>query len=343
MSSLILAIETTCDETAAAVFDEDANVLSSIVASQSALHARYGGVVPEIASRAHLAQLLPTVDEALRQAAIQPRQLAAIAVAFTPGLIGSIIVGLTAAKALAAALDVPLIGVNHLQGHVYACQMAHGRGAFPCIALIVSGGHTNLFRCGSASDFQCVGATIDDAAGEAFDKVACILRLPYPGGPSIEAAARSGNPRAFAFPRAFLHDDRLDFSFSGLKTAVLYAVRGQHPEGERWLLSQDRVPDVAASFQQAVVDVLVAKCRAACRRYRQSRLCVGGGVAANGALRLALENMAAHEGIELMLAPMKWCTDNAAMAAVAVERFKIGDFDAMDLDAVAGLVRKSAP
>lgn len=338
----ILAIETTCDETAAAVFTEDAAVLSSVVASQADLHARYGGVVPEIASRAHLTQLLPVVDEALRQAETKLSDLSAIAVAYTPGLIGSILVGLSAAKTLAATLDIPLIGVNHLEGHIYACQMAHGRPAFPCIGLVVSGGHTNLFHCRSASELQLIGATVDDAAGEAFDKVSILLELGYPGGPKIETTAKTGNPKAFDFPRTFLHDDNLDFSFSGLKTAVLYAVRGQNAVGNSWIIDRSRIPDVAASFQKAVVDVLVSKCKKACQQTGVMRLCVGGGVAANTALRQALETMAKTAKIDLLIAPPQWCTDNAAMAAVAVEKFKSGRFDPLDLDAVSGLIRKAS-
>lgn len=335
----ILAIETTCDETAAAVFTDEPKVLSNIVASQADLHARFGGVVPEIASRAHLKQLLPVIDEALRAADTRLDQISAIAVAYTPGLIGAILVGLSAAKTLAAALDVPLLGVNHLTGHIYACQMITSEPIFPCIGLVVSGGHSNLFVCRSASDFEMVGATNDDAAGEAFDKVASLLKLGYPGGPVIERAARNGNPRAYDFPRSFLREDVLEFSFSGLKTAVLYAVHGQNAKHSSRILTEQETADIAASFQQAVIDVLVAKARLAVQRYQMPTLCVGGGVAANGALRAAMEGMAAEEGIRLVIPPLAWCTDNAAMAAVAVEKFRSGHFDALDLDAGGGLLR----
>ena len=223
----ILTIETTCDETAAAVVTDRLEVLSSVVASQDVLHQRFGGVVPEIASRAHVERILPVIDETLRKANLQLRDLDAVAVANTPGLAGSLLVGLTAAKALALACDLPLVAINHLQAHIYACRMASGRDVFPCVGLIVSGGHSNLYRCEGPTDFTPLGGTIDDAAGEAFDKVASLLGLPYPGGPSIERAASTGNAKAYRFPRPLLDDDsRLDFSFSGLKTAVRYLVVG---------------------------------------------------------------------------------------------------------------------
>lgn len=336
---LLLGLETTCDETAAAVFDDSARVLASVVASQADLHARFGGVVPEIASRAHLRQLLPVIDEALQQARIRLSDLNAVAVAYTPGLVGAILVGLSAAKALALALDVPLLGVNHLEGHVYACQMARSNSVFPCIGLVVSGGHTNLFHCRSASDFELVGATTDDAAGEAFDKVASLLGLGYPGGPAVERAAEAGDAAAHRFPRTFLDADNLDFSFSGLKTAVLYTAFGQNAVDKGRRLSDREVADVAASFQQAVIDVLVEKCRKAVKKFGLRTLCVGGGVAANRRLRAALSEMARRESLDLVLSPPQWCTDNAAMAAVAVEKFRRRRFDPLDLDAVAGLVR----
>lgn len=337
----ILGIETTCDETAVAVFTDEPQVLSSVVASQADLHARFGGVVPEIASRAHLQQLLPVLDEALQQADTSLDELSAIAVAHTPGLIGAILVGLSAAKALAMTLEIPLIGVNHLEGHIYACQMVSDEDVFPCIGLVISGGHTNLFCCRSASDFELIGSTTDDAAGEAFDKVASILGLGYPGGPNIEKAARAGNPKAYRFPRSYIHEPVLDFSFSGLKTAVLYEVHGQNARHSDRVLAEQEVADVAASFQQAVIDVLVAKSALALEQYQMTTLCVGGGVAANSALRAALEKMAAEKGVRLVVPPLRWCTDNAAMAAVAVERWRRNDFDELDLDAGAGLVRMS--
>lgn len=335
----ILAIETTCDETAAAVFTTEPRVLASVVSSQAKLHTRFGGVVPEIAARAHLGQLLPVIDEALTRSKTELNDLAAVGVAHTPGLIGAILVGLTAAKTLAASLGIPLIGVNHLEGHIYACQMAVGEPVFPCIGLVVSGGHTNLFRCSSASDFELVGCTTDDAAGEAFDKVASILRLGYPGGPAIERVARTGDPKRHAFPRSFSSEEILDFSFSGLKTAVLYAVHGQNAKTSERVLSEQELADLAASFQQAVLDVLVDKSFLALKRFGLATLCVGGGVAANGVFRRMLERRAAAERVRLFVAPHEWCTDNAAMAAVAVEKYHAGRFDPLDLDAAAGLMR----
>jgi N6-L-threonylcarbamoyladenine synthase len=329
-----LGIETSCDETAAAVFTDEPRILSNVIASQTELHAPFGGVVPEVAARAHLQRLIPVVDEALRQAAVTVQQIGAVAVHNTPGLVGALLVGVTAAKMLALALEVPLIGVNHIRAHIYACRLSAGRDIFPCVGFVVSGGHTSLFECRSALEMKLLGATLDDAAGEAFDKVASILGLGFPGGPAVERAAATGNPKAYAFPRAFLHDGRLDFSFSGIKTAVLYAtfgqgqVDGQRPEGQRRA-------DLAASFQQAAVDVLVEKARQALRCTGFHRLAVGGGVAANRALRAALERMAAEERAELFVPPLTLCTDNAAMAALAVEKWRAGDLAPLDLDAVA--------
>jgi N6-L-threonylcarbamoyladenine synthase len=328
-----LALETSCDETAAAVFTDRLDVLASVVASQTELHTRFGGVVPEVAARAHLQRLLPVVDEALRRAGITLPQLGGIVVLNTPGLVGALLVGVSAAKMLAVALNVPLIGANHIEAHIYACRLAAGRDIFPCVGLVVSGGHTSLFHCRSALDFGLLGATLDDAAGEAFDKVASILGLGFPGGPAVEREAQGGNPAAYQLPRSFLHEDRLDFSFSGLKTAVLYALHGQgvargNPPGPG---SKRR--DLAASFQQAVVDVLVAKARQALRHTGLQRLAVGGGVAANQCLRAALVRMIQKEHAELFIPPLSLCTDNAAMAAIAVEKWRVGQFAPLDLDA----------
>jgi N6-L-threonylcarbamoyladenine synthase len=238
---------------------------------------------------------------------------------------------------LALALDVPLIGVNHVHGHVYACRLAAGRDIFPCVGLVVSGGHTLLFDCPDALTFRTLGGTLDDAAGEAFDKVAALLSLGFPGGPSVEREAAAGDPRAYRFPRSFLHEDRLDFSFSGLKTAVRYALGGQdNPNPSPPPPGEERA-NLAASFQAAVVDVLVAKSRQALERTGYPRLAVGGGVAANLALRSALEAMTAQTDVELILSPMAYCTDNAAMAAMAVERWRREEFSSLDLDAVPTL------
>jgi N6-L-threonylcarbamoyladenine synthase len=328
-----LALETTCDETAAAVFTDRVEVLSNVVASQTDLHARFGGVVPEVAARAHLQRLLPVIDEALAKASIRLSQIGCVVVHHTPGLVGALLVGVSAAKMFAATLDVPLIGVNHLESHIFACRLAAGKDIFPCVGLVVSGGHTCLFDCRSPLEFHLKGATLDDAAGEAFDKVAAILGLGFPGGPAVEREAAAGNEGAYAFPRAFFKDDRLDFSFSGLKTAVLYQAFGQG-RMEKAPLAPNVRADLAASFQVAVVDVLVRKCRQALQATGHCRLAVGGGVAANGRLRGAMEVMANEEGIELLIPPLRWCTDNAAMAALAVEKWRTGLIAGDDLDAV---------
>lgn len=337
----LLTIETTCDETAAAVIDDRLAVLGAAVASQDRLHERFRGVVPEIASRAHVERILPVIDEALREAGVGVREIDAVAVANTPGLAGSLLVGLSAAKALAVALGIPLVAVNHVQAHIYACRLTYGEEVFPCVGLVVSGGHTNLYRCASPLDFALLGGTIDDAAGEAFDKVAAMLGLGYPGGPAIERAATNGNARAYRFPRAFLHQPgRLAFSFSGLKTAVRYQIAGSGSSGEIVPPSDPRVTaDVAASFQRAVVDVLVAKSLDALRHTGFTSLCVGGGVGANQALRERLAEAAAAEGYRLYIAPPALCTDNAVMGAIAVERLRAGLTESLDLDVVPGLVR----
>ncbi|MDA0587777.1 MAG: tRNA (adenosine(37)-N6)-threonylcarbamoyltransferase complex transferase subunit TsaD [Planctomycetota bacterium] len=337
----VLAIESSCDETAAAVIDSDLEVRSSVVASQYELHRDFGGVVPEIASRAHVRRILPVIDQSLKQAGITLADVGAVAVATQPGLVGSLLVGLTAAKTLALTLDVPLIDVNHIEAHIYACRMAAGRDVFPAIGFVVSGGHSNLYDCTSPVDFELIGSTIDDAAGEAFDKVAQILGIGFPGGPAIQRVAEKGNPKAIRFPRTFLKEDRLEFSFSGLKTAVLYTAKGvpgstKNPEP----LTEQRIADIAASFQAAAVDVLVAKCEQALRQRNRNRLCVGGGVAANVRLRGQLERMAKRIGVELHVAPMSLCTDNAAMAAIAWEHLRRGRFAPLDLDVTPGLVRR---
>ena len=339
----ILTLETTCDETAAAVVTDRPDVLASVVASQDDLHQRFGGVVPEIASRAHVERILPVIDETLRRAGITLGELDAVAIANTPGLAGSLLVGLVAAKTLCVALGIPLIAVDHLQAHVYACRLASGEEVFPCVGLVISGGHTSLYRCLGPLDFKLLGATIDDAAGEAFDKVASMLGLPYPGGPSVQQAAERGDPRAYRFPRAFLHDrDRLDFSFSGLKTAVRYTVAGPgRPDFAQVRLSPQQVADLAASFQEAVVDCLVSKALLALERTGLRVLCVGGGVAANARLRRRLGEECDRAGVRLHVAPLRLCTDNAAMGAIAVERCRAGLFEDLDLDALPGVVRKT--
>lgn len=331
---LFLGIETSCDETAAAVFTDDLQILSNVVASQTDLHARFGGVVPEVAARAHLQRLLPIIDEALRQAEIRLEQVGCIAVLNSPGLVGALLVGVSAAKMLSVGLQVPLVNANHIEAHLFACRLAAGRDIFPCVGLVVSGGHTSLFHCRDALSFELLGATIDDAAGEAFDKVASLLGLGFPGGPAVEREAVAGNAAAFRFPRSFFHDRRLDFSFSGLKTAVLYAAAGKEVARPVAVPPGPRRADLAASFQQAVVDVLVEKSRQALRITGLTRLAVGGGVAANLALRRGLEKMALAEQAELFIPPLSFCTDNAAMAAIAVEKWRRQQWAPADLDAI---------
>lgn len=345
--SLLLALETTCDETGAAVLQRASapargvpSILSSVVASQIDLHERFGGVVPEVASRAHVRQILPVIDEALRRAQVGLADIEAVAVATRPGLVGSLVVGLTAAKTLALALGVPLVEVDHLEGHLYACQLAHPDcDVYPCVGLVVSGGHTSLYVCQGPLDCELLGGTTDDAAGEAFDKVASLLGLGYPGGPVIERAARGGNPRAFSFPRSHLHDERLVFSFSGLKTAVLYALRGQDARAPDEPRPPELIADMAASFQEAVVDALVGKTRQALDRTGLHRLGIGGGVAANARLRERMAAMTADAGAELFIPPISLCTDNAAMAGVAFAKLAEGQVADLGIDVTAGLVR----
>ncbi|MCA9122888.1 MAG: tRNA (adenosine(37)-N6)-threonylcarbamoyltransferase complex transferase subunit TsaD [Planctomycetaceae bacterium] len=338
----ILTLETTCDETAAAVITGEFEVLASVVASQDDLHQRFHGVVPEIAARAHVERILPVIDETIRQAGISLGELDAIAVANTPGLAGSLLVGLVAAKTLCVALNKPLVAVNHLHAHIYACKLASGEEVFPCIGMIVSGGHSNLYRCNAPSSFEYLGGTIDDAAGEAFDKVASMLGLPYPGGPAVSRAALRGNRKAYHFPRSFLNDDsKLALSFSGLKTAVRYAITGgAASEFVRPDLSEQQIADLAASFEEAVVDCLVGKAMLAVRQCNLKTLCIGGGVAANTRLRSRLAEAARDANITLHIAPIELCTDNAVMGAIAVERFRAGLIEDLDLDLIPGLVRQ---
>ena len=347
---LVLALETTCDETGAAVL-EGSNlsrtavplILSSVVSSQIDLHKRFGGVVPEIASREHVRQILPVIDEAMRTAGVSFRELDAIAVATRPGLVGSLVVGLTAAKSLALALGKPLVAVDHLEGHLYACQLAHPEtSVYPCLGLVVSGGHSSLYRCEDPLNQTLLGGTVDDAAGEAFDKVASLLGLGYPGGPSIEIAARSGNRTAFHFPRAFLNDQRLAFSFSGLKTAVLQALKGKDARSTGVAPPAPLTADIAASFQEAVIDTLISKTRQALAQTGLKKLGVGGGVAVNSRLRERLKALAADLGIDLFIPPASLCTDNAAMAGIALPKLIAGKVETLDIDVNAGLVRPIA-
>jgi N6-L-threonylcarbamoyladenine synthase len=287
-------------------------------------------------------RILPVIDETLKRAGIDVSCLDAVAVANTPGLAGSLLGGLAAAKALCLARGLPLVAVNHLQAHIYACRLAAGHDVFPCLGLIVSGGHTSLYQCATPLDFDLLGGTIDDAAGEAFDKVASLLGLPFPGGPAIERTARNGNPGAVPLPRPLIDNPRLDFSFSGLKTAVRYRISPPGATPRSGPLDESFVADVAASFQEAVVDCLVAKTLLAAERTALKVVCVGGGVAANARLRERLGQEAAKRGLTLHIPPLRLCTDNAVMGAIAVERLKAGLTENLDLDILPGLVRPTS-
>ncbi|MFO1062909.1 MAG: tRNA (adenosine(37)-N6)-threonylcarbamoyltransferase complex transferase subunit TsaD [Pirellulales bacterium] len=338
----LLAIETTCDETAAAVITRDLKVLASKVAGQEAVHERFDGVVPELAARAHLERIVPIIRGCLAAAAIDPIQdLAAVAVATEPGLPGSLLVGLAAAKGLCVAWDKPLIAVNHVQAHIYACQLGRTESIFPCLGFVVSGGHTNFYECRSAIEWQYLGGTIDDAVGEAFDKVAVMLGLPYPGGPHISRIAATGNPKAHSFPRPMLDNRQsLNLSFSGLKTAVRYALVGAGKQDFSALqLNDQQRADVAASFETAAIECLVGKTDLALKQTGLKRLCVGGGVCANRKLREELQRVADKRRVELLLAPPELCTDNAVMGAIAWEQFDRGNTSPLDIDIHPGLVR----
>jgi N6-L-threonylcarbamoyladenine synthase len=333
----ILGIETSCDETAAAVVADGKVVKSSIVASQNKLHEKYGGVVPEIASRAHIEKIYPVIKEAMEQANAAKDDIDAIAVANQPGLTIALIVGVTAAKTLSFAWQKPLIAVNHLHAHLQSAMLINEDFELPAVALIVSGGHTSLYDYHSPLEPKLLGRTTDDAAGEAFDKVATILRLPYPGGPSIEKAAQNGNPKAVDFPRSMLGRDSLDFSFSGIKTAVLYHCRGQNMKGEDKVdsMSRQQVADIAASFQAAVIDVLVKKTQRAAKKIDARTVLLGGGVAANTHLRTALQQMCGDSvpPKKLLVAPKQYCTDNAVMvASLAYYKFRAGFFADLTLE-----------
>ncbi len=336
----ILTIESTCDETAAAVIAADGSVLGDCVATQEALHEQFRGVVPELAARAHVERILPVIDAAIEKAGVTPGDLTAIAVADRPGLAGSLLVGLIAAKTLALAWSKPLVAINHLHAHLYACQLASDTAVYPCVGLVVSGGHTSLYHCTSPLDLDYLGGTIDDAAGEAFDKVAAMLQLGFPGGPAVAKLAAAGDRRSHAFPRSMLKSDNFDFSFSGLKTAVRYAIVGPgHQDFSQIDLSQQAKADLCASFEAAVVDVLVGKSERAVSQFKCQQLIVGGGVAANRYLRQRLQQSAARNGYRLTVAPINLCTDNAVMGAIALEKIKRGEFASLDLDVTPGLQR----
>ncbi|HKB23481.1 MAG TPA: tRNA (adenosine(37)-N6)-threonylcarbamoyltransferase complex transferase subunit TsaD [Methylomirabilota bacterium] len=326
---LVLGIESSCDETAAAVLVDGRRVRSSVVASQDAIHAPYGGVVPELASRRHLEVIVPVVEQALADAGVGVPDLDGIAVTQGPGLVGSLLVGCAVAKSLAWVHGKPLVGVNHLEGHIYAAFLTDDPPAHPFLALVVSGGHTALYHARAPLAYTLVGQTRDDAAGEAFDKVAKLLGLGFPGGPVIERTAASGDPKAITFPLAHMTDRAPDFSFSGIKTSVSLYVKRQAP------LSAQQVADVAASFQAAVVKTLVRKSVKAALRLGVKRLVLTGGVAANGPLRAGLAAEAAEHGLTLHVPPPRLCTDNAAMiTAAGTERLRAGERADLTLNAI---------
>ncbi|HMK08495.1 MAG TPA: tRNA (adenosine(37)-N6)-threonylcarbamoyltransferase complex transferase subunit TsaD [Anaerolineales bacterium] len=334
----LLGIETSCDETAAAVVEDGRHIVSSVVASQVGVHAKYGGVFPEVASRMHIEAILPVVQEALAQAHVGLEAIQAIAVTRGPGLAGSLVVGLNFAKGLALSRGLPLLGINHLEAHLYSIWLVEEEPEpiFPLLGLIVSGGHTELILMRDHLQYERLGGTLDDAAGEAFDKVARLLGLGYPGGPAIQQEARQGNPKAFRFPRAWL-EGTWDFSFSGLKTAVLREVRALQPKVQAGI--EPPAPglplaDLSASFQAAVVEVLVEKTVAAAGAFGAQTILVAGGVSANAALR---EGFAARAPVPARVPPLSLCTDNAAMiAAVGHRRLAAGQRDALDIDVLPG-------
>jgi len=320
VNALVLGIESSCDETAAALVRGGREILASSVHSQAAIHAQWGGVVPEVAGRSHLQKILPVIDDALRLAQVTLDDVEAIAVTTKPGLIGSLLIGLSAAKALAWVRDLPLVGVHHIEAHVYAATMeqerAVGEALYPCLALVVSGGHTALYRAESPLSMKPLATTRDDAAGEAFDKVAHVLGLGYPGGPAVSLLAERGDARRFDFPRFRARDGQPGFSFSGLKTAVLYHVRGQ--DAQRPTPPPEEIVDrehVAASFEQAVVDALVDETLRAARRERLTTILVAGGVACNQRLRRDMKARAERDGLRALFPSPAYCTDNAVMIA----------------------------
>jgi tRNA N6-adenosine threonylcarbamoyltransferase len=329
---IVLGIETSCDETGVSVV-EDERVRSNMLSSQTDLHARFGGVVPELASRQHLVSLNILLAQALDEAGIAFRDLDAVAVTIGPGLIGALLVGVSAAKALASVLDVPLIGVNHLEGHVEAVFLERPDLELPVIALIVSGGHTMIAEVPERGRYTILGQTIDDAAGEAFDKIARFIGLPFPGGPEIDRLAKLGDPTAYRFPRAKMSDDDYDFSYSGLKTAVIRWIRQRQDAGE-----EIDGPDLAASFQEAVVDVQVAKTLRAAEERGVKSVVIAGGVAANSRLRQRMHDEGERRGIQVVTPSMLLCTDNGAMiAAAGLRRLELGERTPLDVSAVPNL------
>jgi N6-L-threonylcarbamoyladenine synthase len=339
---LILGIDTSCDDTSASVVENGVTIISNIISSQTEIHKKYGGIVPELASRRHIEMLWPVVDEALKTAGVQFKDLCGIAVCYGPGLIGSLLVGCSFAKALCYTREIPFIAVNHLEGHIFASFLEEPRPEFPFIALIVSGGHTSLYKVEGFGKYAELGRTRDDAAGEAYDKVSKLLGLGYPGGPVIDKLAKDGNPGAIDFPRAYLPES-LDFSFSGLKTAVLNYVRRSSVKADvssdpSLILHPLSLTDIAASFQAAVVDVLVRKTEWTIKKTWIKRVVISGGVAANSELRKRMKEMGEERNAEIFMPSTSLCTDNAAMIAAAGYRYlKAGKIAGLDLNPKAYL------
>jgi N6-L-threonylcarbamoyladenine synthase len=326
---ITLGIETSCDETAVAIVEDGFTLRTNLIARQEHLHERFGGVVPEVAARAHVEALNPLLAQALETTGLDVPGIDGVAVTVGPGLVGALLVGMAAAKAISLAAGVPMVGVNHLEAHYWANFLEHGRPEPPYVALIVSGGHTMLVHVPELFRHVILGQTLDDAAGEAFDKVARLLGLGFPGGPALDAAARSGDPHAIWFPRAMADSGDLDFSMSGLKTAVL-----RHVKAERAAGRAIDVPDLAASFQEAIVDVQVTKTTQAARDTGVERVLLGGGVVANTRLRERLVEEGAGAGLEVLVPPLSLCTDNAAMVAcLGAARLERGDRDGLDIPA----------
>lgn len=330
---LILAIESSCDETAAAVVRNGREILSNVIYSQIALHTLYGGVVPEIASRKHIEKINQVIEAALSEAKVTLSDIHAVGVTYGPGLVGALLVGVAEAKAIAYAAKKPLIGVHHIEGHIAANFIEHPDLEPPFLSLVVSGGHTHLVRVKDYGRFDIIGRTRDDAAGEAFDKVARAIGLGYPGGPKIDKVSKEGNPEAITFPRAHIEDAPYDFSFSGVKSAVLNYINGCRMKGEEY-----NQADIAASFQKAVTDVLVANAMHAVEEYQVDKFAIAGGVASNRSLRIAMETACGERGVKLYCPSPVYCTDNAAMIGVAAYyEYIAGTRHGWDLNAVANL------
>ena len=334
---IVLGIETSCDETSAAVV-RDGAVLSNVTRTQL-IHSRYGGVVPELASRAHQRLIIPVVDEALRAAGVDRAELNAVAATYGPGLIGSLLVGLSFGKAMAMALGVPFIGVNHMEAHLLSNVIEKPGPAFPFVNLTVSGGHTQLVLVKAPFLYDVLGETRDDAAGEAFDKAAKMLGIEYPGGPGLDALAQKGNPMAVDFPRPYLEEGSMEFSFSGLKTSLLYHLKRNGITAESLRENQSLLADLCASFQAAIVDVLIHKLLLAASRQKTKDICVAGGVAANSELRSRLAREASSRGLRLFIPKSEYCTDNGAMiASVGYLKMKEGQSSLLDLAAEPNLL-----